>query len=553
MTGLTRPTKYIFVTGGVVSSLGKGIAAASIGRLLKERGFRVTIQKFDPYINVDPGTMSPFQHGEVFVTDDGAETDLDLGHYERFIDESLSQANNITTGRVYQSVIEKERRGDYLGSTVQVIPHITDEIKAGVRSLSADNDVVITEIGGTVGDIESLPFLEAIRQIRQEEGPKNAIFMHLTLIPYIAAAGELKTKPTQHSVRELMEIGIQPQVLICRSEHALDDELRKKIALFTNVDPRGVIEARDVDSIYQVPLEYRRQELDDYVLELLDLEAPQPDMQRWAHMVELIRDPPRGRVKIAVVGKYTDLVDSYKSVQEALIHGGIANEVGVDIDWLSSEEFEKSGPAERLSDYHGVLIPGGFGARGVEGMLSAIRWLRESGRPFFGICLGLQCAVIEFARNVSGVNTSHSLEFDPDTTDPVICLMDSQREVTQMGGTMRLGAYPAVLREGTRAREAYGTGEISERHRHRYEVNPDFRARLEADGLVISGISPDGRLVELVELTDHPWFVGCQFHPELKSRPTRPHPLFSSFIRAASLQAGLVDGPAVHDAVGAEG
>jgi len=553
MTGLTRPTKYIFVTGGVVSSLGKGIAAASIGRLLKERGFRVTIQKFDPYINVDPGTMSPFQHGEVFVTDDGAETDLDLGHYERFIDESLSQANNITTGRVYQSVIEKERRGDYLGSTVQVIPHITDEIKAGVRSLSADNDVVITEIGGTVGDIESLPFLEAIRQIRQEEGPKNAVFMHLTLIPYIAAAGELKTKPTQHSVRELMEIGIQPQVLICRSEHALDDELRKKIALFTNVDPRGVIEARDVDSIYQVPLEYRRQELDDYVLELLDLEAPQPDMQRWAHMVELIRDPPRGTVRIAVVGKYTDLVDSYKSVQEALIHGGIANEVGVDIDWLSSEEFEKSSPAERLSDYHGVLIPGGFGARGVEGMLSTIRWLRESGRPFFGICLGLQCAVIEFARNVSGVNTSHSLEFDPDTTDPVICLMDSQREVTQMGGTMRLGAYPAVLREGTRAREAYGTEEISERHRHRYEVNPDFRARLEADGLVISGISPDGRLVELVELTDHPWFVGCQFHPELKSRPTRPHPLFSSFIRAASLQAGLVDGPAVHDAVGAGG
>jgi len=539
MTGQNRPTKYIFVTGGVVSSLGKGIAAASLGRLLKERGLRVTIQKFDPYINVDPGTMSPFQHGEVFVTDDGAETDLDLGHYERFIDESLSQTNNITTGRVYQTVIRKERRGDYLGSTVQVIPHITDEIKAGVRSLAADHDVVITEIGGTVGDIESLPFLEAIRQIRQEEGPRNAIFMHLTLIPYIAAAGELKTKPTQHSVRELMEIGIQPQVLICRSEHPLDEEIRRKIALFTNVESRGVIEALDVDSIYQVPIEYRRQELDDYVLELMDIEAPAPDLGPWSRMVELIRSPPRGKVRIAVVGKYTDLVDSYKSVQEALIHGGIANEVGVEIDWLSSEEFEAREPSEGLSRYHGVLIPGGFGPRGIEGMLRTIRSLRESGRPFFGICLGLQCAVIEFARNVSGLPLANSVEFAADSPDPVICLMDSQREVIHKGGTMRLGAYPAVLEPGTRAAEAYDTLEISERHRHRYEFNPSYRDRLQSDGLMVSGSSPDGRLVEMVEIPEHPWFVGCQFHPELKSRPTRPHPLFASFIRAAVRQADL--------------
>ncbi len=554
MTGDNRPTKYIFVTGGVVSSLGKGIAAASLGRLLKERGLRVTIQKFDPYINVDPGTMSPFQHGEVFVTDDGAETDLDLGHYERFIDESLSQANNITTGRVYQSVIEKERRGDYLGSTVQVIPHITDEIKAGVRSLSDTNDVVITEIGGTVGDIESLPFLEAIRQIRQEEGPRNALFMHLTLIPYIAAAGELKTKPTQHSVRELMEIGIQPQVLLCRSEHPLDEEIRRKIALFTNVEPRGVIEALDVDSIYQVPLEYRRQGLDDYVLELLGIEAPPPDLSGWERMVELIRSPTRGRVRIAVVGKYTELVDSYKSVQEALIHGGIANEVRVDIDWISSEVFEEGDVASRLERYDGVLIPGGFGPRGVEGMLRTIRWLREAGRPFFGICLGLQCAVIEFARNVCGLERSHSIEFASDSPDPVICLMDSQREVTRKGGTMRLGAYPALVTEGTRAREAYGRPEISERHRHRYEVNPAYRERVEAAGLVISGISPDGRLVEMIELPDHPWFVGCQFHPELKSRPTRPHPLFASFVAAAARQAGIaIPGSPADAAVGAEG
>jgi CTP synthase len=537
MTDDTRPTKYIFVTGGVVSSLGKGIASASLGRLLKERGLRVTIQKFDPYINVDPGTLSPFQHGEVFVTDDGAETDLDLGHYERFIDESLSQANNITTGRIYQTVINKERRGDYLGSTVQVIPHITDEIKGAIRRLAPENDVVITEIGGTVGDIESLPFLEAIRQFRQEVGPRNAIFMHLTLVPYIAAAGELKTKPTQHSVRELMEIGIQPQVLICRAERPLDRDIRRKIALFTNVEPRGVIEALDVDSIYQVPLEYRRQELDDFVLELLGLEAPPPDLSAWSRMVETIRSPGRGQVRIAVVGKYTDLVDSYKSVQEALIHGGIAHDVGVEIDWISSETFEQGTPDASLTTYDGILIPGGFGERGVEGMLRAIRWAREEGRPFFGICLGLQCAVIEFARNVCGLGESDSLEFAAHAPDPVICLMDSQREVTDKGGTMRLGAYPATLTEGSRAAEIYGTREISERHRHRYEVNNHYRPRLEEAGLRFSGLSPDGKLVEIIELPHHPWFVGCQFHPELKSRPTRPHPLFASFIGAAARHA----------------
>jgi CTP synthase len=537
MTEAKRSTKYIFVTGGVVSSLGKGIASASLGRLLKERGLRVTIQKFDPYINVDPGTLSPFQHGEVFVTDDGAETDLDLGHYERFIDESLSQANNITTGRIYQTVINKERRGDYLGSTVQVIPHITDEIKNAIRRLAPDNDVVITEIGGTVGDIESLPFLEAIRQFRQEVGPRNAIFMHLTLVPYIAAAGELKTKPTQHSVRELMEIGIQPQVLICRAERHLDEEIRRKIALFTNVEPRGVIEALDVDSIYQVPLEYRRQELDDFVLELLGVEAPAPDLSAWSRMVETIQRPSEGEVRIAVVGKYTDLVDSYKSVQEALIHGGIAHDVGVEIDWISSEIFEAQTPEMSLEEYDGILIPGGFGERGVEGMLEAIRWARESGRPFFGICLGLQCAVIEFARNVCDMGESDSLEFAADSPDPVICLMDSQREITDKGGTMRLGAYPAVLAPGSRVEEIYGSREISERHRHRYEVNNHYRAGLEAKGLRFSGLSPDGKLVELVELPEHPWFIGCQFHPELKSRPTRPHPLFASFIGAAARRA----------------
>jgi CTP synthase len=530
-------TKYIFVTGGVVSSLGKGIAAASIGRLLKERGFRVTLQKFDPYINVDPGTMSPFQHGEVFVTDDGAETDLDLGHYERFIDESLSQANNITTGRIYQTVINKERRGDYLGSTVQVIPHITDEIKSAIRRLAADNDVVITEIGGTVGDIESLPFLEAIRQFRQDVGREHAIFVHLTLVPYIAAAGELKTKPTQHSVRELMEIGIQPHVLICRCEQPLSQDIRRKIALFTNVEPEGVIEARDVETIYEVPLKLKEQRLDDVIMKRLGLEAPQPDLTSWTEMVGRVKRPSSGQARIAVVGKYTSLVDSYKSIQEALIHGGIANDVKVQTEWLSSEDFEAGEGAAMLRDYDGLLIPGGFGPRGVEGMLEAIRWAREHELPFFGICLGLQCAVIEFARNVCGLEDSHSSEFAEDSSDPVICLLDSQLQVTTKGGTMRLGAYPCVLSDGSRAREIYGAGEISERHRHRFEVNNAYRDLLTEHGMTISGSSPDGSLVEMIEITEHPWFIGCQFHPELKSRPTRPHPLFASFIEAASRYA----------------
>ena len=544
-----RPTKYIFVTGGVVSSLGKGIAAASIGRLLKERGLRVTLQKFDPYINVDPGTLSPFQHGEVFVTDDGAETDLDLGHYERFIDASLSQANNITTGRVYQTVISKERRGDYLGSTVQVIPHITDEIKHNIRRLAADHDVVITEIGGTVGDIESLPFLEAIRQFRVDVGKDNAIFVHLTLVPFIAAAGELKTKPTQHSVRELMEIGIQPHIVICRTEHPLSDDIKRKIALFTNVDLDGVIEALDMDTIYQVPLMFREQKLDEVILKRLGLDAPEPDLGPWTAMVDRILAPSSGEVRIAVVGKYTNLVDSYKSIQEALIHGGVANDVKVRTEWLSSEQFEQGRGVDILRDYHGLLIPGGFGPRGVEGMLLAIRYAREHQLPFFGICLGLQCAVVEFARNVCGLEDSHSSEFAEETQDPVICLLDSQLQVTTKGGTMRLGAFPCVLKEGSRAREIYGAPEISERHRHRFEVNNAYRALLESHGLSVSGTSPDGGLVEMIEITDHPWFVGGQFHPELKSRPMAPHPLFASYIRAAARHArGLRDAPALRPA-----
>ncbi len=546
------PTKYIFVTGGVVSSLGKGIAAASLGRLLKERGLRVTLQKFDPYINVDPGTLSPFQHGEVFVTDDGAETDLDLGHYERYLDASLSQANNITTGRVYQNVIDKERRGDFLGSTVQVIPHITDEIKASISRLGPDHDVVITEIGGTVGDIESLPFLEAIRQFRQDVGRGNSLVIHLTLVPFIAAAGELKTKPTQHSVRELMQIGIQPDVLICRTEHAMDEELRKKIALFTNVHLNDVIQAQDVDTIYAVPLEFKRQKLDEFVVDRLGLETPPPDLSEWRGMVERIRSPAGGPVHVAVVGKYTDLVDSYKSIQQALIHGGIANDVGVKIAWIASEKFEGGENLSELEGVDGILIPGGFGPRGVEGMLEAIRWAREGGVPFFGICLGLQCAVIEFARNVTGLEYSHSFEFDEGSPHPVICLMDSQLQVTTKGGTMRLGAYPARLLAGSRVAGIYGTEEISERHRHRYEFNNEYRKPFEDNGMVFSGLSPDKQLVEMIELPAHPWFVGCQFHPELKSRPTRPHPLFASFIRAAAERGGYLQDDRALASVSAE-
>ncbi|MFN8645958.1 MAG: CTP synthase [Gemmatimonadales bacterium] len=533
MTNGTTSTKYIFVTGGVVSSLGKGIAAASLGRLLVERGLTVTMQKFDPYINVDPGTMSPFQHGEVYVTDDGAETDLDLGHYERYIDRSLSQQNNITTGRIYQNVIGKERRGEYLGSTVQVIPHITDEIKNAIRRPAPGHDVVITEIGGTVGDIESLPFLEAIRQFRQEVGRDNALFLHLTLVPYIAAAGELKTKPTQHSVRDLMQIGIQPDILICRSEQPISPEIKRKIAGFCNVDFECVIESPDVKSIYEIPLRFREQGFDRVVCERLRLETREPDLTSWKAMVEKILRPKHA-VRIAVVGKYTDLHDAYKSVQEALIHGGIASDAGVAIDWLSSDQFTSQEAAGRLLEqYDGLLVPGGFGIRGIEGMIEAIRWAREHQLPFFGICLGLQVAIIEFARHVCDMPNTTSTEFEPECEAPVIALMANQREVKDMGGTMRLGAYAAKLRDKSRAAQAYGTLQISERHRHRWEVNNAYRDVLAEHGLRLSGQSPDGGLVEIIELPDHPWFLGCQFHPELKSRPTRPHPLFAAFIAAA--------------------
>ncbi|MBI70811.1 MAG: CTP synthetase [Gemmatimonadetes bacterium] len=526
-------TKYIFVTGGVVSGLGKGIIAASLGRILKERGLRTTLQKFDPYINVDPGTMSPFQHGEVFVTDDGAETDLDLGHYERFIDESLSQANNVTTGRIYQDVIKKERKGDYLGSTVQVIPHVTDEIKHRLKHLAPDYDVIITEIGGTVGDIESLPFLEAIRQFRQDEGRENVIFIHLTLVPYLTAVGELKTKPTQHSVRELMTIGIQPDVLVARSEHPLNESLREKIALFTNVPPQAVIEARDVSTIYQVPLELRDQNLDDVVLQRLGLTRGPAELLEWESMVKRIIQPNLGQVKIAIVGKYTELVDAYKSIHQALIHGGISNDVGVKMSWISAEDYENGSSLEGLKDYDALLIPGGFGERGVPGMLMAVEWARENKLPFFGICLGLQVAIIEYSRNICKLANADSMEFSDDTDQPVICLMDSQRNVTRKGGTMRLGSYPAILAKDSKVASIYCNSEIKERHRHRYEVNNDFRTYLEEAGLSMSGTSPNGELVEMIELKDHPWFVACQFHPELKSRPTRPHPLFASFIEAA--------------------
>ncbi len=529
-----QTTKYIFVTGGVVSSLGKGIAAASIGRLLVERGLRVTMLKFDPYLNVDPGTMSPFQHGEVFVTDDGAETDLDLGHYERFIDRSLSQANNVTTGRIYLNVITKERRGEFLGSTVQVIPHITDEIKAAIRRIAPENDVVVVEVGGTVGDIESQPFLEAIRQFRHDVGRENAIFVHLTLVPYIAAARELKTKPTQHSVRELMELGIQPDILIVRTERPLSDDIKRKIALFCNVEFGAVIESPDAPTIYEIPLAFHAQGLDEKVVQKLNLAAQAPDLSTWRELVQRII-APHERVRIAVVGKYTDYVDSYKSVLEALIHGGIANDVGVDVTWVSSEAFTGSKrAADILLGFDGLLVPGGFGVRGIEGMVEAIRHARDSGLPFFGICLGMQTAIIEFARNVCGLDDSHSSEFAPECDNPVISLMESQQHVTDMGGTMRLGAYPCRLARGSRAAEVYGVPEVSERHRHRYEVSNSYRDLFMQHGLRLSGLSPDGQLVEIVELPAHPWFIGCQFHPELQSRPTRPHPLFAGFIAAAA-------------------
>jgi CTP synthase len=527
-------TKFVFVTGGVVSSLGKGIAAASLGRLLVERGLRVTIQKFDPYINVDPGTMSPFQHGEVYVTDDGAETDLDLGHYERFIDRSLSQANNVTSGRIYQSVITKERRGEYLGSTVQVIPHITDEIKSSIRRLAPDHDVVITEIGGTVGDIESLPFLEAIRQFRQELGRDNVLFIHLTLVPFIAATGELKTKPTQHSVRELMEIGIQPDILVARTEHPLPEDLKRKIALFCNVDFGCVIEAPDVGTIYEIPIRLHEQGLDREVCQRLRLETPEPDLRAWKAILERVLRPA-DRVRIAVVGKYTDLHDAYKSISEAFVHGGIANDVGVSVEWVSSDRFtDQETAAAILAPFDGLLVPGGFGVRGIEGMVHAVHAARTDGVPFFGICLGMQVAIIEFARNVCEVAEANSSEFEPECGNTVISLLPSQRGVTDMGGTMRLGAYTCRLRPGSRVATVYGgVAEVSERHRHRYEVDNGYRDILAEHGMRCTGLSPDGSLVEMVELPDHPWFVGCQFHPELRSRPTRPHPLFAGFVAAA--------------------
>ena len=528
-------TRYVFVTGGVVSSLGKGISAASLGMLLKERGLSVTIQKFDPYINVDPGTMSPFQHGEVFVTDDGAETDLDLGHYERFIDRSLSQDNNVTTGRIYQSVIAKERRGDYLGATVQVIPHITDEIKSAITRLpqkEPDLDVVITEIGGTVGDIESLPFLEAIRQFRLEHGPRNTCFIHVTLVPFIKAAEELKTKPTQHSVRELRAIGIQPDILLARCEYPLTEEMRRKMALFCNVPVEAVIPARDVSSIYQVPLALHEQGLDRFVVDHLELKTSEPDLSVWRRMVGRIYHAT-SHVNIAICGKYVDLRDSYKSIEEALVHGGVENDVEVRISWINSETVTRENVAAKIDGCDGLLVPPGFGERATEGMIEAIRYARETGMPFFGICLGMQMATIEFARHACGIEDATSSEFDPDGSNPVIALMPDQVGVLAKGGTMRLGAYPCLLHESTLARRIYDEDVVSERHRHRYEVNNDYRGVLAEHGMVFSGTSPDERLVEMIELPDHPWFIGCQFHPDVKSRPIRPHPLFRDFVRAA--------------------
>jgi CTP synthase len=532
--------KYIFVTGGVVSSLGKGLAASSIGALLEARGVRVTLIKLDPYINVDPGTMSPFQHGEVFVTDDGAETDLDLGHYERFTHAHLSQANNWTTGRIYLSVIEKERRGDYLGKTIQVIPHVTNEIKAAIRAVTPNGeaDVVIVEIGGTVGDIESLPFLEAIRQMGNEEGRENALFIHATLVPYIAAAGELKTKPTQHSVRELREIGIAPDVLLCRSDRPLSHDLRAKIALFCNVKESAVISAQDVDTIYDVPLNLHDQGLDELIVSSLHLNeiAAAVDLSGWRKLVSTVRQPSSGETAIAIVGKYVELEDSYKSLREALTHGGVANNVRVNVRWIESEELMDDTYESRLRDFDAILVPGGFGKRGVEGMIRAISYARRTRTPYFGICLGMQTACIEFARYACDLKDADSTEFNVETPYPIIFKLRDLVDVEQLGGTMRLGAWPCRLSEDSLAREIYGNSEeISERHRHRYEFNPAYRETLERGGLVFSGVSPDEKFIEIVELSrdEHPWFVACQFHPEFKSKPLAPHPLFSSFVQAA--------------------
>ena len=526
--------KYIFVTGGVVSSLGKGLAAASIGCLLESRGLKVNLMKFDPYLNVDPGTMSPFQHGEVFVTDDGAETDLDLGHYERFTHAKLSRDNNWTTGRIYEQIIAKERRGDYLGKTVQVIPHVTNEIKAAMKKVAQDVDVAIVEIGGTVGDIESLPFLEAIRQMRQELGRENTLFVHVTLVPFIAAAQELKTKPTQHSVKELLSIGIQPDMLLCRTDRFLAKEMKSKIALFCNVEERAVITAKDVASIYEVPLVLSHEGVDTLVLKYLHLQASEHDLKQWEEIVHRIYNP-KDEVNIGIVGKYVEYEDSYKSLKEALVHGALAHNLKLQVNWVEAEGLEQDEASRdaQLADYDGILVPGGFGKRGIEGMLQAIRYAREKKVPYFGICLGMQTACIEFARNMCGLADANSSEFDPATPHRVIYKLRELRGVEELGGTMRLGAWTCKIEPDTLAHKVYGKLEISERHRHRYEFNREYEGTLTAAGVRISGSTPDGTYVEMVELPDHPYFIGCQFHPEFKSKPLEPHPLFSSFVGAA--------------------
>jgi CTP synthase len=524
--------KYIFVTGGVVSSLGKGLASASMGALLEARGFRVTLQKMDPYINVDAGTMSPYQHGEVFVTDDGGETDLDLGHYERFTSGRVTRDHNVTTGKVYYSVIQKERRGDYLGRTVQVIPHITDEIKSSIRKVGRDTDIVIVEVGGTVGDIEGLPFLEAIRQLKKDVGRDNVIYVHLTLVPFMRAASELKTKATQHSVKELRAIGIQPDILLCRTDRYLPPGIKSKIALFCDVEEEAVITAKDVDTIYEVPLVFHREGLDDIIVKLLNLESRPIDLSRWESVVSRVKSP-RVETRIAVVGKYIELKDSYKSLVEALAHGGIANDARVDVQWIDAEHIERDGAAAQFSGIHGILVPGGFGDRGIVGKIEAVRYAREQRVPYFGICLGMQCAVIEYARNVCGLTGANSSEFDPAAAHKVIDLLPEQRTVADKGGTMRLGNYPIVLGEGSLASRLYGQGIIQERHRHRYEVNNDYLPRLEKNGLHVSGIWAEKQLVEIIEIPEHPYFVAGQFHPEFRSRPWDPHPLFAGFVRAA--------------------
>ena len=524
--------KYIFVTGGVVSSLGKGIAASSIGCLLESRGLRVSLQKFDPYLNVDPGTLSPFQHGEVFVTDDGAETDLDLGHYERFTHARLTQANNVTSGRIYEQIISRERRGDYLGKTVQVIPHVTNEIKAAIKRVSTDVDVVIVEIGGTVGDIESLPFLEAIRQMRHELGRDNSVFVHVTLVPWIAAAQELKTKPTQHSVKELRAIGIQPDMLLCRSERFLPKDVKEKIALFCDVDAEAVITARDVKSVYEVPLVFASESVDEIILRRLKLDSGPRELARWSEMLDRMQNPVE-EVSIGLVGKYVEYEDSYKSLKEALLHGGLAHQLKVDIHWIEAEGVTAANAAATLESYDGILVPGGFGKRGIDGMVEAIRYAREHKLPYFGICLGMQTMVIEYARNVCGLERADSTEFDPATPHRVIFKLRELKGVDELGGTMRLGAWACVLADGSLAQRAYGEREISERHRHRYEFNREYEEALIAAGLKITGETPDQTYVEICEIADHPWYLGCQFHPEFKSKPLEPHPLFRAFIGAA--------------------